>query len=256
MAIKIHAIKCGNVSYVGSKTKYGVYCYLVEHPEHGLILIDTGLNADAKDTWPKYLLAMEHVEITKEETALYKLGKMGISADDIDLLLLTHLDADSNGAIGDFAGRVKRIILPEHEYFYSCRTVYKMRQPQNLWLQYKNLMDIPYYEAVKIGPQGRGYDVFKDESIVFIHTPGHTEGHASVMIGTAGSGRLLNNDGIYFGGRYVMFSADGEFKPMTFDKKGQAKAEKYFDDVRKDPDCLMIYPSHSADDLCGYMEIK
>ena len=240
--IEIHPMKCGEITPPGGKT-YPAYCYLVIHPVHGKILIDTGLSSDSIKLWPKYLRMLMNPKMGSDSDAVFQLNQLGISPYDIDLLIITHLDADHISALNDFAGKARMIVMAEHEYFYSCRTVYRFRQPPELWLKYADYIDRRYFTSVKLGPEGRGFDVFNDRSVICIHTPGHTEGQIAVMVS---NGRTLSSDGLNLEGKYILFGSDSVFRPMTFDAKGQEKAKEWMDRIRDDDDCSLILNSHDS----------
>lgn len=244
-AITIHTLKCGSISFPGSSRVFPVCCYLVEHPQHGRILVDTGLSPESVLLWPGYLKLYMNPEVSVEQTAVYQLGEMGIAPEDIDVLILTTLDADHVSALGEFAGRVKRIVMAEHEYFYSCRTVYRLRQPTALWMKYVDSIERRYFSSTIIGPQGRGIDVFGDESIICVHVPGHTDGQIAIIVSRANNGRTMSYDGIDYGFPYAVLASDCLFKPMTFDESGRMNAKKWFDEIENDRACVKVLQTHS-----------
>ena len=67
-AIKIHILHCGtitipaNMAYIKDsalkRVTLPVSVYLVEHPVHGKILVETGLSADCNKVMPLYLVLL------------------------------------------------------------------------------------------------------------------------------------------------------------------------------------------------------
>ncbi|MFR7758407.1 MAG: MBL fold metallo-hydrolase [Christensenellales bacterium] len=198
-AIKIHILHCGtitipaNMAYIKDsalkRVTLPVSVYLVEHPVHGKILVETGLSADCNEVMPKYLRDFYRPQVEKGQTAKEQLAAMGIRPEDIDLVLITHNDVDHTCALKDFAGKAKRIVMAEHEYFWSCRTVYRVRQVWETYMPYKDIIERPFYFGTAQGPIGRGFDLFGDDSVLCIACPGHTDGQMAVMINKAPSGR-------------------------------------------------------------------
>ena len=80
------------------------HCLLVERPE-GLLLVDTGFGtADIAD--PKRLgqpfRALVGPVLDATETALARVTALGHRPEDVTDIVLTHLDLDHAGGIGDF----------------------------------------------------------------------------------------------------------------------------------------------------------
>lgn len=74
-AIKIHILHCGtitipaNMAYIKDsalkRVTLPVSVYLVEHPVHGKILVETGLSADCNEVMPKYLRDFYRPQVEK-----------------------------------------------------------------------------------------------------------------------------------------------------------------------------------------------
>ena len=163
--MKLHVLRCGEIR-VSPAMPYGnsldlktrakllsapekdritlpVNVYLIEHPK-GLILVDTGWCRDispageydpkaARRVLSPALAALFHPLLPAGMAVHEQLAQMGIRPEDLEAVILTHLDPDHVAGLKHLS-RAKRIILPEDEYFWSCRMVYKNRQPQKLWL--------------------------------------------------------------------------------------------------------------------------
>ena len=114
-----------------------VSVYLIEHPR-GLILVDTGWCREisplgsydekaARSVLPRYMASLLRPTLPAGEAVHEQLAARGIRPEDLDLVILSHLDPDHTAGLRHVAG-AKRIVLPEDEYFWSCRQVYKHRQ--------------------------------------------------------------------------------------------------------------------------------
>ena len=227
-----------------------VACYLIEHPR-GLVLADTGLSRElspagvydpkaASKLLPPQLAAFYRPFVPKGMTAVEQLGALGIAPKDLELIILTHLDADHVMGLKSLRG-AKKILLPEDEYFWSCRTVYKMRQPRELWIGENITRE--FYRGSPLGPNRWAIDVFGDESLELVNVPGHTDGQAAVVVRN--------------GGRFVILAADAAFSPRNwqeeitpgfgFDRQQQLKSLRWLAETEKDPGCVKILCSHDAD---------
>lgn len=99
------------------------YAVLVQHPTLGNILYDTGIDARWDVRWPKQL--KDGYPIHKLLDLKQKLAELGLSVDDIDMLIISHLHFDHSGNIRLFCNTKagKKIIVQEDEaknaFFYA-----------------------------------------------------------------------------------------------------------------------------------------
>ena len=263
--MKLHVLRCGTVSLPESaafggkpgglrrlltregRVELPVFCYLVEH-RHGLILVDTGLSREmspagvydkkaAEQALTPQLAAFYRPRVPMGMTAAEQLADRGILPQDLDLVILTHLDPDHVAGLSGLRG-AKKILLPEDEYFWSCRTVYKRRQPWKLWMD----ADIThvFYRGSSLGPNRWAIDVFGDESLQLVNVPGHTDGQCAVILRE--------------GARFVILAADAAFSPRNwredsvpgfgFDRDLQRRSLRWLAEMEKDPGCAAILCSH------------
>lgn len=179
-----------------------VSAYLVEHPK-GLFLVDAGLPRD------------------------------------LDYVLFSHLDPDHIAGISEVRG-AKRLLVPEEEYFWSCRVNLRYTS-RRLWI------DEPperfWYRVNHIGPESRSYDLFGDDSVHLVHIAGHTEGMFAALIRN--------------GERYVLLNADGAASPRSWADgtvpgicENSVRAKKALDwigSMSRDPACVASLCSHDPD---------
>ena len=264
--IRVHVLECGTVRLrprdislskgfsLTENIELPNNAFLIEHPLHGNILIDTGWSADAAALLPEHLKLFYRPQIMPHQTAKAQLKELGLEPEDIDLVLLTHLDVDHTCALKDFAGRAKRIICAELEYFYACRTVYKLRQVWDTWMPWNGNIEKIHYRACSMGPVGRGFDLFGDEDVLCVYCPGHTDGIFSVIVSQGPSNRFRGTgDGLY-GGDFAVFASDvalgqgnltGDSIPgYGFDRKQQKKSIQFLKGLQADPRCAAVYFSH------------
>ena len=270
--MNIHILRCGSIQ-VSETVPYGnaidmkntakqlttpdrdrltlpVCAYLVEHPR-GLMLVDTGWCREisprgvydpkaVRDLLPAHLAALFHPFLPEGMAVHEQLAAMGIRPEDLDCVILTHLDPDHVSGLRHVSG-AKRIILPEDEYFWSCRTVFKTRQPRNLW--YDPRIERLFYRGSPLGPNRWAIDLFGDESVRLVNVPGHTDGQAAV---------LLQN-----GGRFVLLAADAAFSPRNwqemitpgfgFSRDWQKKSLQWIAEMAADPACAAVLCSHDPE---------
>ena len=227
-----------------------VCAFLIEHPK-GLILVDTGWSREisprgvydpqaVRKVLPTHLAALFHPYLPEGMAIHEQLAAMGIRPEDLDCVLLTHLDADHVAGLRH-VNKAKRIILPEDEYFWSCRTVYKTRQPWSLW--HDQPIERLYYRGSPLGPNRWAIDLFGDESIRLVNVPGHTDGQAAIIVRS--------------GGRFVLLAADAAYSPRNwqesitpgfgFAREWQLKSLKWVAEMAADPGCAAVLCSHDPE---------
>ena len=107
-----------------------VLTYLIEHPA-GLFLVDTGWSRDisphgsydpkaVRSVLPAHLAALYRPYIPEGMAINEQLRSMGIKQEDIDAVLITHLDPDHVSGLRS-VNRAKRIVIPEDEAYWSVR---------------------------------------------------------------------------------------------------------------------------------------
>jgi len=278
--IKIHILRCGTMNVPetaafskgsplsttvrrmlagsGKRVELPVFAFLVRHPK-GNLLIDSGW---PRDISPKGIYDPAAVRsilgaaladfyrpcLPIGESIPEQLSALGSSPEEIDYVILTHLDPDHCGGIKQLNG-AQKIMLPEDEYFWSCRTVYKLHQPASLWA------DVPverfWYRGTPIGPAKWSYDLFGDESVIVVNCPGHTDGMGAVMVKN--------------GNRFVLFAADAAFSPRNwledtvpgygFDEKRQLLSLRWVKAQALDPGCAGVFCSHDPGLKPGIFEL-
>ena len=203
---------------------------------------------------PGHLRDFYRPELKPGQSAREQLEKLGIRPKDIDLVLLTHLDIDHTAALADFKD-AKRIVCSEIEYFYSCRNVYKRRQVWDCWMPYIKPEDRLYYRASVLGPAGRGFDIFGDDSVICIYCPGHTDGSFATIISRSPSNRFIVHGDGKSGGPFAVITGDVAFSQRNidtltvpgygFDREQQKRSLEFLKKIQKDPMHTATFFSHA-----------
>lgn len=160
-------------------------CLLIEH-ESGLILIDTGMgNKESPKLHDIY--GVENAGVDNRTALEDGLAKIGVSTDDIDIVINTHLHFDHAGGntYKDADGNIKatfsnaRYIVQSGEYDWATHTNERTAG------SYFN------HNYTPIEAMGK-FDFVKGEKEVvqgirLIPTPGHTPAHQSILLESAGA---------------------------------------------------------------------
>jgi len=207
MAMRVHHLNCATLRPPSARLfngKGGVFsrgrlvCHcLLGEAKDGLVLVDTGLGlGDIAD--PKRLGGMS-LFFTKPcfdeaETAIRQVVRLGFKPDDVKHIVMTHLDLDHAGGLGDFPEAQVHLLAMEHEAAMNPPTKKeKGRYIQKHWSH---------------GPKWVTHPVDGDKWLVFEHAMeilpdvllvpliGHTRGHCAVALRT-GDGWILHCGDVY-----------------------------------------------------------
>jgi len=162
----------------------GVTCYLVVHPR-GMLIYDTGLN-DRLVGRPLYENVLEGYAQIKFNTLSGQLADIGVTPANIDYLVLSHYHWDHIGNAGEFAGSTWLVYKGDRDQMFS-----KTARADRWFSQYAAL------ENSKTVLLNGDHDVFGDGTVVVLATPGHTEGHCSLLVRLKNTGPVVLSGDLY-----------------------------------------------------------
>ena len=188
-AVKLIAMDCGHLSvkdasrmsddgvYNGQKKELADPCYLVRH-EKGDLIWDTGLPSS---------VAAAPVETATSTATLAKtleaqLAELSLTPADIEFLSFSHLHYDHTGNGNLFAASTWIVDKDERDAMFTDEA----RKTDN----FKAYSALENAKTVLIEGED-DHDVFGDGSAIIVQTPGHTPGHAILLLHTANSGNVL-----------------------------------------------------------------
>ena len=195
--MRIHHLNCGSLCPLSHPVlnkfapKLDVlnlvcHCLLIEGDD-GLTLVDTGLGVEdvrkherLKTNFAFNQFAKPKLDIL--ETAFMQIIHRGFNPRDVRNIIVSHFDADHIGGIADF---------PEATIHVMKKEWYAAQRPEPIWR--KRYHEILWKENKKIetySPQGDLWHGLSrvqnlkgiDPSIHLVSLPGHTQGHAGVLI--------------------------------------------------------------------------
>ncbi len=182
--------------------KIPVPAFLIEHPGAGRILVDTGLHAsvavDPKQNMGSLIGRFYTFEMERDQAAAAQLRARGVDANDISVVVMTHLHMDHASAISDFTEAT--YVLGEGEWaaFNAPRATFRG------YVHRQAAHAIDYREVVydtrlthSYSTFGRSFDLFGDGSVRLVFTPGHSVGHQSLILRLKGREALLAGDAVY-----------------------------------------------------------
>lgn len=230
-----------------------VSVFLIEHPTHGKILIDTGWNRDMSpdganerdaqiaSLGSKLLYKAGPADLPLGDSAPEKLAALGIAPSDLDYVVLSHLDDDHANGLPQFKD-AKRILVSEEELNYAEHDRVGRIRMQKKWWRDVDLRTFAWNGTG--GPAGKSFDLFGDGSIVFINIPGHTPGQVAT--------KVTGKDGKFF-----LYFADGGYTKDSWEKQipsgvadnrdEQAASLSWIRTMSLDPLCIESQPNHDPD---------
>src|SRR3954447_2229458 len=172
--------------------------FLLEHPEAGPILVDTAFDAivatDRAANLGRAGAAIHKPRMKPDDAVPGQLRARGVDPADVRLVVMTHLHYDHASGAGQFPGAT--FVCDRREWAAaSTGGVLDGYHPPHL-------LPSLDWAAVDFGGGGtvpaatfeRSFDLLGDGSIRLVSTPGHTDGHMSVLLRIAGGELLLAGD--------------------------------------------------------------
>ncbi len=127
--MRVHHLNCGTmcppfgrlIRGEGSLVSRGhmvCHCLLLE-TDAGLVLVDTGIGlgdmAEPRERLGPGFTALVGPRLDPTETAVYQVEALGFASTDVRHIVLTHLDLDHAGGLGDFPHAEVHVYRPEHD---------------------------------------------------------------------------------------------------------------------------------------------
>jgi glyoxylase-like metal-dependent hydrolase (beta-lactamase superfamily II) len=178
------------------------HCLLIETDGHGLVLVDTGFGScdvlEPRKRLSSFFIALNNIKFDQRFTALEQVRQLGFSPDEVQHVVLTHLDFDHAGGLEDFPNAQVHVLQREMD---AARTTHSFlghrRYRRQQWGEVRNWkFDEPG------GDSWFGFQAVRElrglpPEILLIPLTGHTHGHAGVALDT-GHGWLLHAGDAYF----------------------------------------------------------
>jgi N-acyl homoserine lactone hydrolase len=222
-----------------------IVAFLLEHPGAGRVLIDTGLHPSvavkpAESFGRITLLAFRDLQMDAGQAVPAQLRERGIDPGEVKTVVMTHLHVDHASGVSEFPEATFVLSRSEWEAATSQGQLhgYVTRQFDHAF-DYR-LLDFDGQEPESFAGFARSFDLFGDGSVRTVYTPGHTLGHMSVVVRTAGGEVLVAGDAIY-----LRRNLDDTHLPHRTEddhlyRRSLREMQQY---VRETPDAVVI-PGH------------
>ncbi len=164
--------------------------FLLEHPQRGPVLVDTGYAASV-NTKPAQTLGFAAARLfgARAHDLDALLAAHGVATSDIELVLMTHMHTDHASGLGRFAHAT---IAADRREWAATERGSAYHRPVIRAVKRRQLLDYDDPAAGTLdGFALRTLDPFGDGSVTLISTPGHSAGHQSMLVRCASGRRVL-----------------------------------------------------------------
>lgn len=214
---------------------FPVLSWLIEHRD-SLVLFDTGMHMDLQTSFDR--IGEETAKtITPDfspgEELTARLDQRGISVNDIDHMVLSHLHFDHVGGNQEIPDARVVVQRAEWEAGHDQRMIdYGVYNPDD----YDHGHDVQQLDGE--------HDLFGDGRVVCLPTPGHTKGHQSLRVELDSGPVVLTGDCVYFEDMLANMQV-----PTMANEKAQAMQRdsmRYLASLRDDHGCRLLYGHDKA----------
>jgi N-acyl homoserine lactone hydrolase len=162
-----------------------IYAWAIEHPE-GIVVVDTGETAKTAERgyfprWHPYYRNVK-TDVKPEEEIGPQLEEIGIKANEVRQVILTHMHTDHAGGLYHFPKSKIVIMKQAYDLARGFRGMLRGFLPHRwpFWLSPK-LIEL---SNERYGPFPKSLKMTKAGDIILVPTSGHTEAHISVILET------------------------------------------------------------------------
>ncbi|MFW6148128.1 MAG: N-acyl homoserine lactonase family protein [Thermodesulfobacteriota bacterium] len=203
--VDVYAFQCGilktQTQYILKDTRIGVPFdipvpfFVIRHGSSWLAY-DSGNNAqvavDPIKYWGENVCSAYMPVMKPHEEFKIQIKKLGLQPKDLCAVIMSHGHLDHCGALEDLAGTDVPVYLQKLELEHIRKQVATGKRTAYIPADF-NKMD-----QCNIKTLDGMFDVFGDDSVIVIPTPGHTPGHQSVLVRTSnGQSLILSQDACY-----------------------------------------------------------
>lgn len=257
-----HAIKGGRKEKIIFNALWG----LIEHPEKGWVLYDTGYTSrffQATKYYPNKIYAkMTRVVIDPSDEIHAQLKRHNISPSDIKHVIITHFHADHVAGLMDFQeakvytsrAALKQVTKIPRAIAFS-KGILKDLIPHDLVERTIIIEDVCHPEQDPI--LGTKYDLFGDASLFAIPLPGHAAGQFGVLLETAKRPYFLVADACWLKRSYEEMILPSPIVRLFFHSWSDFKTSlKIVHDYHKANPEVAIIPTHCSQTTDAFVSRK
>lgn len=211
------------------------FAVLIDHPEAGWILFDTGMGP-APEQWPQHILDLVAVEMPEHMKMEHQLALLGLKPSDIRHVLISHMHMDHIGNDYLFA-ETAEFYVPKEEAGHAFRMVMGSTDPaQRGWYIKEDVL----LERKKLHYIDRDQELFPGVEAVML--PGHTPCVMGMVLHLEGRTLIFPSDALADSHNY-----DGLLPGGVYDSIGYAESTRKLKELQKKYHNAQIFFSHDPD---------
>lgn len=201
--VQFHLLKVGHCRHPQCMTIRGgnwksinfpSLCALIRHPQRGWMLYDTGYAEhffSATNPFPERMYRLvTPADLPESECLLTQLAALGVSANEIGHVLISHFHGDHIAGLRDFPTAQCIAMRADWEQVKSLGRVRGVADgflrallPQGFVERLRFADDAPRRElSIWLAPFEYGFDLFGDGSLVAIPLPGHSRAQMGLLL--------------------------------------------------------------------------
>ncbi len=210
--LRVHHVDCGTMCPVSARLVNGrggwfepgrmvCHCLLIE-TDDGLVLVDTGLGTrDVEEPRRRlggFFVAATRPRLSREQTALAHVERLGFRREDVRHIVPTHLDLDHVGGLSDFPEARVHVFEPELRAAAERRTANERGRYRQAQLAHG-----PRWVAHPLaGDKWLGFERVRvlSDDVALVPVVGHTRGHCAVAVRQGDHWLLHAGDAYFFHG--------------------------------------------------------
>lgn len=178
------------------------HCLLVEGA-NGLTLVDSGFGTEdlAHKRMGKGFITLMGASLDPAETAIAQVRALGYTAADVTDIVVTHLDLDHAGGIGDFPSARVHVLADELAAARARKSVKeKNRYVEAQWAHGPNWVEHVAPGRQRSGDSWLGFSAVQviSDNVLLVPLLGHTRGHCGVAVKRPSGGWFLHAGDAYF----------------------------------------------------------
>lgn len=186
-----------------SRGRLVCHCLVIETPSSGLCLVDTGLGLEdlehPRERLGAAFVAVANPTLDRSQAAVSQLKTLGFRPEDVQHIVLTHMDLDHAGGLSDFAHARVHVMRDELDEAVGQRSVQARGRYKPA--QWSHAVQWRAHSPSR-GERWFGFDCVRaleglPEEILMVPLGGHSRGHAAVAVQTP-DGWLLHCGDAYF----------------------------------------------------------
>ncbi len=167
-----------------------VFAFLFHHRDNGWFLIDTGLDSTFQESGNiRGLLAGNYIKESRQQPGQNIASQLRRENKKIAGIFLTHLHGDHTAGLPEIDNTIPKYIGQGEEHIH-----YPLLYHSNHLSASDTLIEMDWSASQPGGPFDKLLDIFGDQSLFAVSTPGHSTGHTSYVINSVSGLILLTGD--------------------------------------------------------------